>query len=260
MQLKFNMNMNEIRSRLDLSLALAKAEFKLRNEGSYLGMLWYLLNPLLTFFLLLLVFSDRLGNNIPHYPIYLLLGITMFNFFQQVTTTSTKIIHNHKGIIRSINFPYEALLGSNILRTLFSHLFEMIILIILLMILKIPVTGLVYYPVILVFFSIFVFGVSLMLFSLNVYFMDLDNIWVFVSRLIWLGTPIFYAVGGQKRLFIINLFNPLYYFITIARDLVVYARMPHTWMICGAVLYSTFFLCLGFFIFNRLKTKVAEMI
>ncbi|MBD3260723.1 MAG: ABC transporter permease, partial [Candidatus Altiarchaeales archaeon] len=68
-----------------LSLSIAEAEFKLRNEGSYLGILWYLLEPLLMFILLLFVFSKSLGQDIPHYPLYLLVGIIVFNFFQKVT-------------------------------------------------------------------------------------------------------------------------------------------------------------------------------
>src|SRR4030042_3140482 len=95
----------KLRHFLDLSLEIAKSSFKLRNEGSYLGIFWYLLNPLLLFLLLLLVFSDRLGNSIPSYPLYLLLGIVIFNFFQQATTESTKIIVRDYGeLIKSINF------------------------------------------------------------------------------------------------------------------------------------------------------------
>ena len=70
---------------IELSFALAKAQFKLRNEGSYLGIFWYILNPIFIFSLLLLIFSTRVGQGIPHYPLYLLLGIIMFNFFQTAT-------------------------------------------------------------------------------------------------------------------------------------------------------------------------------
>ncbi|MCH7640633.1 ABC transporter permease [Patescibacteria group bacterium] len=103
-----------------LSLALAKANFKLRNEGTYLGILWYLLNPLLLFALLFLIFFDRLGQNIEQYPLYLLLGIIMFNFFQQATTEATKIIDQNRHLIKSINFPKESLIAS-IISTTFSR-------------------------------------------------------------------------------------------------------------------------------------------
>lgn len=244
-----------------LSFQLAKAGFKLRNEGSYLGTLWYLLNPLLMFVLLLLVFSDRLGNNIPSYPLYLLLGIIIFNFFQQSTQESTKvIIREYKGAIKSINFPRESLIGSVIIKTLFSHIFEIILFIIFVLIFNGNLIGILFYPLIVFFFCIFLFGCCLILSSLTAYFVDLENIWSFLSRLIWLGTPIFYAIEGQTRLFYINLLNPLYYFITVSRDILIYSRIPELWMIFGAIGYGLLSLLIGLLIFNKLKIKFAEMI
>ena len=63
----------------DLSFYLAKSGFKLRNEGSYLGIIWYLLNPILFFCLLFVVFSQSLGSEIENYAIYLFIGIIIFN-------------------------------------------------------------------------------------------------------------------------------------------------------------------------------------
>lgn len=254
-------NYQKIKSILGLSLQLAKAGFKLRNEGSYLGVFWYLLNPLLMFGLLLLIFSNRVGAGIPSYPLYLLLGIIMFNFFQQATTEATKaIIKDYQLIIKSINFPRESLIASIILKTLFSHLFEIILFVIFLLVFKNSLIGIISYPLMLLFFCFFVFGFSLILGALTVYFIDLENIWLFASRLIWLGTPIFYAVEGQTKLFYVNLFNPMYYFITIARDLIIYLKIPEPWIILGAVSFSLLFLAIGLLIFNKLKIKFAEMI
>jgi len=252
--------MDKIKSTLELSLALARAQFKERNEGSYLGILWYLLGPFLMFLLLLLVFSDRVGTNIPRYPLYLLLGIVMFNFFQKATSESTKAISINRWIIKSINFPRESLISSIVLATLFSHIFEIVLFIVFALFFKVSPAGLIFYPLILIFFCIFVYGASLILATLNVYFVDLDNIWTFVSRLVWLGTPIFYTIGGQTRLFYVSLFNPMYYFITITRDIIVYTRIPEIWMIIGAVIYSLLFLFIGLLIFNKLKIKFAELI
>ncbi|OGJ19868.1 hypothetical protein A3K73_02645 [Candidatus Pacearchaeota archaeon RBG_13_36_9] len=251
----------KLRHFLDLSLEIAKSSFKLRNEGSYLGIFWYLLNPLLLFLLLLLVFSDRLGNSIPSYPLYLLLGIVIFNFFQQATTESTKIIVRDYGeLIKSINFSREALVLGIALKSVFSHFFEFALFLLFMLIFRNSMAGIIFYPVILVFLFVFVFGFSLILSSLTVYFIDLDNIWNFFVRLLWLATPIFYSIGGQERLFIANLFNPLYYFIVLSRELIIHARLPELWIILGAVFYSLVSLLLGLLIFNKLKTKFAEML
>jgi len=251
---------NKLMSVAGLSLSLAKAEFKLRNEGSYLGILWYLLNPIFMFLLLFFVFSDRLGNNIPNYPIYLFLGIIMFNFFQNTTSESTKIIRGNFGIIKSINFSKESLICSVALKNLFSHLFEVILFVVLLLMFKVSLVGVIYYLIVLVFFFFFIIGASFILGSLSIYFMDLENIWVFASRLIWLATPIFYAIEGQSKLFYFNLFNPLYYFMTISRELIISSKIPELWIIFGALIYVLLFLIIGLFLFNKLKNKFAELI
>jgi len=250
----------QIKSIFGLSLALAQAGFKLKNEGTWLGVFWYLLSPLLTFLLLLLIFTDRLGGDIPLYPLYLLLGIILFNYFQKISSESVKILRDHERIIKAIHFPKEALIGSVVLKILFSHIFEVFILIVFLLFFGIPIKTMIFYPLILVFLSIFAFGASLILSSLEVFFLDLDQIWGFVSKLVWFGTPIFYAIEGQTKLFTANLFNPMFYIITVARDIIVYARMPETWMILGMVGYSFLSLFIGLFIFNKLKTKFAELL
>ena len=176
---------NKLKSFWQLSLALAKAQFKLRNEGSYLGIFWYLLNPLLMFTLLLLVFSDRLGSGIPHYPLYLLLGIIMFNFFQQITSFSIKTMDENRALIKSIKFSRESLVSSTVLRTLFSHIFEIILFIIIALIFGVSLGGFIFYIPILIFFSIFVYGFSLILASFYIYFIDIENIWVFVSKFLF---------------------------------------------------------------------------
>jgi len=52
----------------------------------------------------------------------------------------------------------------------------------------------------------------------------------------------------------------MFYIITVARDIIVYARMPEAWMILGMVGYSFLSLFIGLFIFNKLKTKFAELL
>jgi len=245
---------------LELSMALAKTQFKLRNEGSYLGALWYPLNPLLVLTLLLLVFSDKLGQNIPHYPLYLLLGVIMFNFFQQATIEATKIIEQYRGVIKSINFPRVAIVNSIILKMLFFHGFDIIVFMLIMTVLGVPLWGFALYPFLLIFFMFFVLGIALSLSALTLYFADLGNIWIFALRLFFFGTPIFYAIDKQHPLFLVNLFNPLHCFITIARDIVIYIKPPELWLIGGVIGHTAISLTLGFFIFRRLKSRFAEMI
>jgi ABC-type polysaccharide/polyol phosphate export permease len=250
----------KIKSVLGLSWQIAKAGFKLRNEGSYLGIFWYLLNPILMFTLLFFVFFDRLGNNISQYALYLLMGVIMFNFFQSATLDSSKVIKENNYLIKSVNFPRESLVFSGVIRNLLSHFFEVALFFVLALFFKISLIGIFWYFFILIFFILFVAGFSLVLCCLELFFYDIDNIWNFAVRILWLATPIFFAIEGQTRLFYANLLNPLYYFVSISRDLVVYNKMPELYLVVGSLLFGIGFLLVGLFMFNKLKGKFAELI
>src|ERR1700686_315616 len=83
---------------------LVRTDFKLRYQGSVLGYAWSLLRPLLIFIILYLVFVKflKLGTGVPHYPIYLLLGIVIWNFFNEMTVMSQGSIVARGDLIRKI--------------------------------------------------------------------------------------------------------------------------------------------------------------
>ena len=251
----------KIKSIVGLSFVLARAEFKIRNEGSYLGIFWYLLNPILMFGLLFLVFNDSLGNSISYYPLYLLLGIIMFNFFQSATLESVmSILRDNRWLIKSINFPIESLVVGIVIKNLFSHFFEVLFFLILALYFKISLISILCYFIVLFFLFFFIAGASLILSSLTVYLVDLEGIWAFAVRLLWLGTPIFYAIAGRTRLYYFNLLNPMYYFLTTAREVVISSKLPEPLIMAGMIFYTVLFFVVGIFVFKKLKTKFAERI
>src|SRR6201989_2884942 len=81
---------------------LVATDFKLRYQGSALGYAWSLLRPLLIFLILYVVFVKflKLGSGVPHYPVYLLLGIVIWNFFAEMTTQSLGSIVGRGDLIR----------------------------------------------------------------------------------------------------------------------------------------------------------------
>src|SRR6202012_3119446 len=86
---------------------LVRTDFKLRYQGSLLGYAWSLLRPLLIFVILYLVFVKflKLGTGVPHYPIYLLLGIVIWTFFNEITVMSQGSIVACGDLIRKIRIP-----------------------------------------------------------------------------------------------------------------------------------------------------------
>lgn len=86
---------------------LAKTDFKLRYQGSVLGYLWAVLRPLLMFAILYFVFAKmlKLGSDIPHYPVYLLTGTVLWNFFTECTGQGIQAIVQRGDLLRKISFP-----------------------------------------------------------------------------------------------------------------------------------------------------------
>jgi len=94
----------KLKETLRLSLSLAKATFRLRIEGSYLGILWYLLNPLFLFLVFMMIRqSSSLATGVMFYPLYLFLGIAAFNFFRATISAAIASISNNPNYIKSTN-------------------------------------------------------------------------------------------------------------------------------------------------------------
>jgi ABC-type polysaccharide/polyol phosphate export permease len=253
--------MKNIRSFFNLSFNIAKCELIIKNEGSIFGIFWYLLNPILTFIFLYSIFYDRLGLKILNYPIYLLIGIIVFNFFKFSLLESVRAISfSYRGILKSINLQKEAFIFAIILKLIFSHLFEIILLCIMMIYFNIPLSHIFYYIIIFLPIIIFVFGVCLIISSINVYIRDFSNILGYFIGILWIITPIFYDISGQTRLYYLNLLNPLYFYITLLREAIILGKINNYLLLFVAVFYSLFYFFTGFYIFFKLKSKFTERI
>lgn len=247
------------KSMFGLGWQLSKANFKLKNEGSFLGIFWYLLEPLLLF-LILINLRVFFGNGIDEYALYLLIGLIMYNFFLGVSLKATSLVLGNTQLIKSVKINFGSLIISNIMEGIYSHIFEIILFIVFMAYFKVQLLWILAYPLIFVFYVIFIVGVSFILATIGIFINDLRNVWRVVARMMFFVTPIFYLVEKGTTLYYVNLFNPLYYFITASRELVVYGRIPSIFMIDIIVLISLFTFLIGIVIFNKYKNKFAEMI
>ena len=118
--------MQKIRQRYRYSFILlrelVRTDFKIRYQNSILGYVWSLLRPLLLFVILYFVFTKflKVGNGVPHYPVYLLLGLLFWNFFVEATSGSVTAIVSKGDLIRKINFPKYVIILSVILGALIN--------------------------------------------------------------------------------------------------------------------------------------------
>ena len=85
---------------------LIKTDFKLRYQGSAIGYLWSILKPLMTFTIMYIVFIRflRLGGDVPHFPVALLLANVIWGFFSEATSMGMVSIVSRGDLLRKLNF------------------------------------------------------------------------------------------------------------------------------------------------------------
>jgi ABC-2 type transport system permease protein len=174
---------------------LVRTDFKLRYQGSVLGYLWSLLRPLFLFVILYLVFTKflKVGDSVPHYPVYLLLGIILWNFFVETTSGSVASIVNKGELLRKINFPKYVIILSVALSALINLFLNFIVIAIFMYFngVSFRLQDFLLIPLI---FELFVFAVSCSFFlsAAFVKFRDVSYIWDVLVQLGFYLTPILY--------------------------------------------------------------------
>lgn len=212
---------------------LVRTDFKLRYQGSALGYAWSLLRPLFLFLILYAVFVKFLksGGGIPHFPVYLLLGIVIWNFFVETTVQSLGSIVGRGDLIRKIRIPRWIIVFSSSISAIINLGLNLIIVFIFIMINHVDLlrTAL-WLPLILAEVYLFALGLSLFLSAAFVKFRDITYIWEVILQAGFYVTPILYAMSFIPNLKIQKamLLNPMAQAIQDARYAVITHATPTT--------------------------------
>jgi ABC-2 type transport system permease protein len=190
---------------------LVRTDFKLRYQGSVLGYLWSLLRPLFLFVILYLVFVRflKVGQNIPHYPVYLLLGIVLWNYFVEVTTGSVAAIVSKGDLLRKINFPKYVIIVAGSASALINLLLNFVVIAVFMINSHVGLSSNAFLilPLIAELF-VFSLGVAFILSALFVKFRDVSYIWDVFIQAAFYATPILYPLSRvthqYARLLILN--------------------------------------------------------
>ncbi len=191
---------------------LVRTDFKLRYQGSILGYAWSLLRPLLLFIILYVVFVKflKLGDDIPHFPAYLLLGIVIWNFFNEMTVQSLGSIVGRGDLIRKIRIPRWIIVLSSSLSALINLILNLAVVTLFLYLNDVDLlrTAL-WLPLILLEVYLFALGLSLFLAAAFVKYRDVGYIWEVVLQAGFYLTPILYPLAlitniAFQKLIILN--------------------------------------------------------
>ncbi len=251
------MYLNNLWKYKDLFVELVKKDIKLKYRNSVLGIIWSLLNPLLMTAVLSIVFMALFKNNIEHFPLYVMSGRILYQFFADSTNFAMNSIHANGQLIRKVYVPKYFFPLSRVCSSFITTLISMVTLIILM-----PIEGVPFRWMNLLFviplFYLFVIsaGIGLLLASINVFFRDLQHMYSIVLMIIMYMTPIFYpaSIIPQKYQHLLQL-NPLHPIMEMFRDVVTYGTIPTLTLHYVPIFYMFLTGILGLFVFYKTQDR-----
>ena len=232
---------------------LVVRDFRVKYKSSSLGMLWSLLNPLLTMAVYLFVFSTLFKSDIPDFPVYLISGIVIFNYFSESTSLGLVSIIGNSALITKVYMPKLIYPLSKVLSAAINLCITLIPLCLVMVITGVPFQkSILLLPLVVGFMIIFSFGMSLILATMNVFFRDTQFLWSVLLMMINFLTPVFYPESIiPDQFLLIYRMNPLYQILFFARTIIIngVSPTPITYLYC--VLSCGLMLVLGLWIFRR---------
>ncbi|HHU71705.1 MAG TPA: ABC transporter permease [Clostridiales bacterium] len=206
-----------------LLVELIKKDIKLKYRRSYLGILWTLLEPLLTTAVLTFVFGGLLGKGGRTFPVYILSGRLLYSFFAGSTKAAMKSIRKNSGMIKKVYVPKYIYPFSTILSNYVIFLISLVVLFASLFVFDINVTFHILWALVpLLLLLILGVGIGMILATLAVFFRDLEYLWSVFLMIVMYTSAIFYHVDYSsfgEKVWLFNL-NPLYLIIMNFRNAV----------------------------------------
>jgi len=238
----------------------AVSDLKIRYRNSVLGILWSFVEPLLLLAVLFVVFSTMFKFEIPNFPIYLLLGIVCYRFFQNGTTLALSSITNRSATITQIYFPRSIPGLSAGITSAIMLVCELAVLGIFIISFQfVPPITILLLPLVLALELLLILGIALPLSVLNAKFKDTEFIWGVVLSAGFFLTPIFYQFDMLPEM-VQNVlqFSPMVQIVTMAHHVVLYGTLPSVNTILYAVGSISAITVIGYLIFRKYQARIAE--
>lgn len=255
---------------LSLIKELALTDFKLKYQGSVFGYLWTLAKPLALFSVYYFVFTKvfRIGGSIPHYPIYLLLGILSISFWNDATNAAMTSIVARGDLIRKVYFPRIVLVISSTMTAFLTFILNFLVIFVFAYFNKMSIE-LSAFTSIIYFFELYVLilGASFFLAAFYVKFRDIKHIWEVITQILFYVTPLLYTMDlVPDRFAKIMILSPLAQSILDIRRAFMgpsVISISHYWgsvMSLVPVLLVAILAITGYVFFQRMAAKFAEEI
>ena len=238
-----------------------KKEIRGKYKGSWLGIIWTFLNPLLMLAVYSFVFPYILRVDVDNYTIFMIVALIPWNFFTTAIQTGTGCVVANGNILKKVYFPREILPLSVTLSGLVNFFISCIVIILFCIfggvgplswhVILVPIFAFIQF----LFTSGLVFAFS----AINIYIKDTEYIIQFFINLLFYATPILYeATLLPERIRWVLYLNPLTHLIETYRDLFMYHTLPSLTSVGYLIFITLIVLFIGYAIFKKLEKGFAE--
>lgn len=239
-----------------------KKEIRGKYKGSFLGILWSFVNPLLMTLVYALVFPYLLrGSGYEHYTTFLIIGILPWNWFTTCISQGTFTVLGNGGIIKKVYFPREILPISVVTSGIVNYLISCLVMCIFLICSGIGFSKyIIFFPIVMITQYLLTLGIIFITSAINVYVRDLEYIINFFIQMLFYGTPILYSsdmFADTKIEFLVKM-NPMATIINSYKDIFYWQNMPHIKSLLIVLVASVVFCYIGLLIFRKLSKGFAE--
>lgn len=240
-----------------LLIELVSRDIKVKYKRSYLGILWTLLNPLLMMIVLTLIFSTLFRRNIPNFPVYLLTGRLIFDFYSQATSMAMGSVVGGGALLKKVYIPKYVFPLSKVMFAFVNLLFSLIALVLVMIVTKVPFTlKLLMMPFPLAYAFLFALGMGLILATFTVFFRDMMHLYGVILTAWMYLTPLFYpAEILEGNLVWILKLNPLFHIVTMFRNIILYNSMPTLKNHLVCLSFGLISCAIGLFVFYKKQDK-----
>jgi ABC-2 type transport system permease protein len=257
------------RRALELLYLIAVTDFKRTYFGTVLGYLWSLARPLMLFGVLLAVFTQvfRVGSQVPHYPVLLLLNVVLFGFFSEATTTAVTSIVNQESVVRKTQFPRLVIPLAVVLTSVFNLALNLVVVFVFILASGVgPMWTWLLFGVVLALLLVITIAVSMIVASLFPRFRDMAIIWTVAATVLFYATPILYPIDAvPDTLRDVIVLNPLTSLFELARLWIIDPSAPGPASAAGGFVHllpgiAIYMATCAFavWIFNREAPRIAE--
>jgi ABC-2 type transport system permease protein len=255
---------------LSLLWVLSATGFRLSFHGTALGYLWSLVRPLLTFGVLLAVFTQvfRFGDEVKDYPALLLLNIMLFSIFGDASAKAVVSVLSNEGVVRKTQFPRAVIPISVVLTEVLNLVLNLLVVFVFILVYGVdPTWTWLLLPLLAAALVAITAGVSMLLSALYPRFRDVALLWAVLSTALFYATPILYPIESApdqfRRLVQLNPLTPIFeqaqkWVIDPDAPGAIAAASGSEWVLVASLSLYVIVIATGFVVFNREAPRIAE--